>query len=131
VNLAHRVADYLLRDSFTRPNTTTATANAAGADRGQSGDASAPAVQLPAAELAQFAGRYYSDELGVLYEITVSGSTISVKRPRGKPETLTVRDRLTLSGAVGTLRFTLGSDRRAERFVLDAGRVQNLAFVRR
>jgi hypothetical protein len=132
VTLAHKVADHLLRDSFTLRNTTTATASAvAGANGGPADPASAPGVQLAAAELARFAGRYYSDELGALYEITVSGSTISVKRPRGKPETLTARDGVTLSGVVGTLRFTLGPDHRPERFVLDAGRVQNLVFVRR
>ena len=88
-------------------------------------------MQLPAAALAQLAGRYYSDELDALYEITVSGSTLTLKRPRARPETLTARDAVTLSGAVGTLRFTVGTDRRAEKFVLDASRVQNLAFVRR
>ncbi len=88
-------------------------------------------MQLPAAALAQLAGRYYSDELDALYEITLSGSTLTLKRPRAKAETLTARDAVTFSGAVGTLRFTVGADRRAERFVLDAGRVQNLAFARR
>ncbi len=131
VTLAHRVADHLLRDAFTAPiPTTNATNAAAGANAGRPG-APAAAVQLSAAELAQFAGRYYSEELDALYEITVSGSTISVKRPRGKPEILTARDAVTLSGAVGTLSFTVGPGHRAERFVLDAGRVQNLAFVRR
>jgi CubicO group peptidase (beta-lactamase class C family) len=132
VTLAHRVADHLLRDSFTWSNTTAATATAAaGGNGGQPDRPEAPGVQLSAAELARFAGRYYSDELGALYEITVNGSTISVKRPRGKPETLTARDGVTLSGTVGTIRFTLAADHRAERFVLDAGRVQNLVFVRR
>jgi CubicO group peptidase (beta-lactamase class C family) len=130
VTLAHRVADHLLRDSFTAPiPAATGTNAAAGADR--PGGATTPTVQLSAIQLDQLAGQYYSEELGALYEITVSGSTVSVKRPRGNPETLTARDAVTLSGAVGTLRFTLGIDHRAERFVLDAGRVQNVAFVRR
>ena len=130
VTLAHRIADLLLRDSFTAPiPAATATSAAAGAERSDGGPVTA--VELSAAELAQLAGQYYSEELGALYEITVSGSTISVKRPRGKPETLTARDAVTLRGAVGTLRFTIGPDHRAERFVLDAGRVQNIAFVRR
>ncbi len=132
VNLARRVADHLLRDSFTLPIPTTADTNAAaGANAGRPGATPAPAVQLSAAALGQFAGRYYSDELDALYEITLSGSTLTLKRPRAKPETLTARDAVTLRGAGGTLRFTLGPDHRAERFVLDAGRVQNLAFVRR
>ena len=127
--LVHRVADYLLRDSFTAPVPSTNATTAANGER--PGSVSPPAVQLPAAALAKLAGRYYSDELNALYEITVSGSTLTLKRPRARPETLTARDAVTLSGDVGTLRFTVGSDGRAERFVLDAGRVQNLAFVRR
>lgn len=129
--LAHLVADYLLHDSFTAPVPSTSAANTTdGANGDRPGPVAAAAVQPPAA-LAQFAGRYYSDELDALYEITVSGSTITLKRPRARPATLTARDAVTLSGAVGTLRFTIGTDRRAERFVLDAGRVQNLAFIRR
>lgn len=130
VTLAHRVADHLLRDSFTAPIPAPTATNAAAGDE-RSSDEPVAALQLSAAELAKFAGRYYSEELGALYEITVGGSTISVKRPRGKPEALTARDAVTLRGTVGTLRFTLGLDQRAERFVLDAGRVQNLTFVRR
>lgn len=120
VTLAHRVADHLLRDSFTAPVPTTNAASAA-----------APAVELPAAVLGQLAGRYYSDELDAFYEIGVNGSTLTLQRPRATPEILTARDAVTLNGTVGRLRFTLGPDGRAERFVLDAGRVQNIAFVRR
>jgi CubicO group peptidase (beta-lactamase class C family) len=127
--LARRVADYLLRDAFTLP--VPSSNSTAGGNGEPQGSMAGPAVQLPAEALAQLAGRYYSDELDALYEITVSGATVTLKRPRAKPETLTVRDAVTLSGDVGTLRFTMGPDRRAERFVLEAGRVQNLAFVRR
>lgn len=130
--LAHRVADHLLHDSFTASSpSTTVTNTTADANGERPGSVAAAAVALPAAALARFAGRYYSDELDALYEITVSGSTLTLKRPRAKPETLTARDAVTLSGAVGTLRFTEGDGRSAERFVLDAGRVKNIAFVRR
>jgi hypothetical protein len=54
-----------------------------------------------------------------------------LKRPRGKPESLTARDAVTFGGQAGRLRFTVGPSGRAERFVLDAGRVQNITFVRR
>lgn len=129
VTLAHRVADHLLRDAFTAP--VPAANAAAGANGERQGPAAAPAVQLSAGTLSQFAGRYYSDELDALYEITVSGSALTLKRPRARPDILTARDAVTFGGAVGTLRFTLGGDGRAGSFVLDAGRVQNLAFVRR
>jgi CubicO group peptidase (beta-lactamase class C family) len=126
--LAHRVADYLLRDSFTAPVPAANTTNAAA---GGSTESARPNVEVPATALAPFAGRYYSDELDVLYEIAVSGSTLTLKRPRAAPEILTARDAVTFTSTVGRLRFTLGADGRAGRFVLDAGRVQNLAFVRR
>jgi CubicO group peptidase (beta-lactamase class C family) len=131
VTLAHRVADHLLRDSFTKPATTDATIAAAGNGGGQESSRPASAPQITAAALSQLTGRYYSDELNAVYEIAVSGSTLTMKRPRGKPEALTLRDAVTFGGTVGRLRFTLGPDGRAERFVLDAGRVQNLKFVRR
>jgi CubicO group peptidase (beta-lactamase class C family) len=125
--LAHRVADHLLRDAFTAPvppPTSASVATAGGRDP-------APAVQLPAAAMARFAGRYFSDELNAGYEIAVSGSTLTLKRPRANPETLAAIDAVTLRSSVGTLRFTPGSDGPAGQFVLDAGRVQNIAFVRR
>ena len=126
--LAHRVADYLLRDAFTAPAPPVpATAGATG-DRQGSAEVS---VQLSAAALENLAGRYYSDELNATYEITVSGSTLTLKRPRAVPATLTARDAVTLRGSVGTLRFMVGSDGRPGSFVMDAGRVQNLTFVRR
>jgi CubicO group peptidase (beta-lactamase class C family) len=134
VTLAHRVADYLLRDSFTAPVPTTSGASAAttGANETRPGSTAAPGAHVTPASLGQFAGSYFSDELGAIYEITVSGSELTVRRPRGKPESLTPRDAVTFeTAAIGRLNFTLGPDGRAERFVLDAGRVQNITFVRR
>jgi CubicO group peptidase (beta-lactamase class C family) len=128
--LAHRVADYVLRDAFTAPAppATDTAAAGAGGDRPGSAESS---VQLPAAALRQLSGRYYSDELNATYEISVSGSTLMLKRPRADAETLAARDAVTLRSSVGTLRFIVESDGRATSFVMDAGRVQNLSFVRR
>jgi CubicO group peptidase (beta-lactamase class C family) len=133
VTLSHRVADYVLRDSFAGPAPATSGANATadGANEARPGSTPAP-VPLSTAALGQFAGNYFSDELGAVYEITVSGSELMVKRPRGKPESLTARDAVTFfAPTVGRLRFTPGPDGRADRFVLDAGRVLNVVFVRR
>lgn len=132
VTLSHRVADHLLRDSLAAPvPTATTTTAAAGTNGGREASAPAPTVQPSTGALGQLAGRYYSDELDALYEIAASGSTLTLTRPRAKPETLTASDAVTFRATVGRLRFTLGPDGRAERFVLDAGRVQNIAFVRR
>ena len=127
VTLSHRLADYLLGDVLTLP---VPVANAA-ATPSEGRSPAAPAVQLSASEMSRFAGHYYSDELDALYEITIDGSTVALKRPRGPLEVLTALDAITLRGAVGTLRFTLSRDNRADRFVLDGGRVRNLSFVRR
>jgi CubicO group peptidase (beta-lactamase class C family) len=128
VTLSHRVADYLLRDSFTAPVPASNTAPAAAGGGSEGGKS---AAYVPVAALGQLVGRYYAEELNALYEITLSGSTLTLKRPRATPEELTARDAVTLNSTAGRLRFTFGPDGRAERFVLDAGRVQNLAFVRR
>ena len=82
--LVRRVADYLLRDAFTLPLPAPAAASSETTGRRDG----APAAQLPAAALVQFAGRYFSDELNAGYEVTVSGSTLTLKRPRANPETL-------------------------------------------
>jgi CubicO group peptidase (beta-lactamase class C family) len=128
VTLSHKVADFLLRDSFTTPPPAPASTRAA-AGGGSESAKSAAYVQV--ASLGLLAGRYYSDELDVVYEIALSGSTLTLKRPRAKPEELTAHNAVTLNSTAGRLRFTFGPDGRAERFVLDACRVQNLAFVRR
>lgn len=123
--LTHRVADYLLRDAFTLP--ASGSLAAVGTP-----PASGPASPVqPSATTARFAGRYYSDELNASYEIVVSGSALTLKRPRAVPEVLTAVDAASFRGSVGTLRFTMGSDGRGAAFVLDAGRVQNLTFARR
>ncbi len=81
--------------------------------------------------LAGLVGRYHSDELDATYELTTNGTALVLHRARARPDTLTARDSTTFAGSVGTLRFTLGADRRAESFILDAGRVVNVRFVRR
>lgn len=126
--LARRVADYVLRTEMAaRPVT------AAGA---QSGATSAPrvtpsGVQLAPPVLAGLPGRYHSDELGATYELSTNGTSVVLTRPRARPDTLVARDSTTLVGSVGTLRLTIGPDRRVESFILDAGRVVNVRFVRR
>ncbi len=123
--LAHRVADHLLGDAFTAPAPSAASATTA------TREGPVPSVQLPAATLGQFAGGYYSEELNANYEITADGSSLTLKRPRAVPETLTALDAAVLRSSVGSLRFTLGSGGRATSFVLTGSRVQDIVFVRR
>ena len=131
--LARRVADHVLRDRFTAPRTASATAasaNVPATGTPVTGSTGAR-VRLSPAELARFAGRYYSAELDATYELTVADSTVVLKRPRARPDSLTARDSLTLVGSVGTLRFAREGTGSATSFILDAERVVNLRFVRR
>ena len=127
--LARRVADYLLRDHLVGERA--AVAATALPSTARAASPATPRMQLRPALLARLAGRYYSDELDATYEIAVSGTTLVLRRPRARPDSLSARDSLTLVGNVGTLRFQHGSDERAPGFVLNASRVENLKFVRR
>ncbi len=128
--LARRVADYVLRNELAARTVASTTTQAGNAAAG--GQRSTPrSVQLPPMVLAGLAGRYHSDELNATYEVTTNGTAVVLERPRARPDTLVARDSTTFSGSVGTLRFTIGADRRAESFILDAGRVVNVRFVRR
>jgi CubicO group peptidase (beta-lactamase class C family) len=143
--LAQRAADVLLRNRMTAsaagargapPAATTANSDSAPPPaRGQvpaaGGRGGAAAARPTAAVLARLAGRYYSDELDATYEVVSTGASVSLKRPRGRVDSLTVRDSVTAAGAAGTLRFALGRDGRAESFVLTGGRVENIKFTRR
>ena len=88
-------------------------------------------MSLNASDVAKLVGSYYSAELDATYRLSAAGTTLMLDRPRVRPDSLAARNTLEFSGDVGTLRFTLGSDGRAESFVLNAGRVENVKFVRR
>ncbi|MEP6622606.1 MAG: serine hydrolase domain-containing protein [bacterium] len=121
--LARRVADHVLSDKFLAPPP----AIKAGAMPGPARGATVAPTTMSATEMAKRAGTYYSAELDATYRITVMGSALVLERAHNGPDTLAVRDALTLVGAVGTLRFAAGSD----GFLLSANRVENVRFVRR
>lgn len=123
--LARRVANYVLRAALTGPTVARAAPQAAARQTG--------ATRLPvsAADIARFTGAYYSDELDATYTVSAAGSALVLERPRTAPDTLSLRDAWTVSGAVGTLRFSMGSDGSADGFVVTAGRVENVRFTRR
>ena len=123
--LARRVADYVLRADLAAPMVATATPQAT------TRQASSSRTPISAADIAKFAGSYHSDELDATYTLSGAGSALVLKRPRTPSDTLAQRDATTLSGTVGTLRFSMGPDGRADGFVVIAGRVENVKFVRR
>ena len=126
--LVRRVADHVLRKEIATQNAGATSAGASPGPRRQS--AATPRVVLAPTALARFAGRYYSEELDATYELAVVDSIVVLRRPRARVDSLTVRDSLTLAGTVGTLRFPAAGGQAAS-FILDAGRVENIRFVRR
>jgi CubicO group peptidase (beta-lactamase class C family) len=81
-----------------------------------------------AAELADFAGSYASEEVDTTWKLAVQDGKLFV-RHRGLPEealTPTVAGTFTLSGM--NLTFARGTAGRATGFTLDAGRVRGIAF---
>jgi CubicO group peptidase (beta-lactamase class C family) len=90
----------------------------------------AEAPEYSAAELAAFAGTYYSDELGSEYRIYAEDGELKVQRGRGEPISLrpTGADEFRVEGARVT--FERDSGGRVESFVLDAGRVRGVRFMR-
>lgn len=121
--LARRVADHVLGDTFLMP----APARPAFATPVAAQGPTVARIAMSPADMARRAGTYYSPELDATYRLTVAGSALVLERARNRPDSLTARDPLTLTGTVGTLRFTEGND----GFLLSANRVENMRFVRR
>jgi hypothetical protein len=117
--LMRRVADIVLANRFTQP--------VPAAQRGPAARQAAASVVLPAAELAKFAGRYYSDELDATYELKASDRVLIARRPRNAPDTLTAIDARTFRSGGLTYQFAVGG----KSFTLDAGRARGIEFVRK
>ena len=96
VRLAHRVADIVLADRFTKPVPPAAARAAA-----QQG---AGSVTLSDGELAPLVGRYFSDELNATYELTRGAGTLILRRSR-TVDTLHAIDARTFRGGGVTLHF--------------------------
>lgn len=87
-------------------------------------------VELKSEELAQYAGDFYSEELGVSYRIMAGGANLLCKlkaSPRPLPLTATVRDEFAGGGVV--VRFTRDAQGQVSGFTINAGRVKNILFT--
>lgn len=92
---------------------------------------SAEGASPGAADLAQYAGAYVSEEIDPVYRIVLEADKLRLTRLKNKPDTLrpTVRD--VFAGDIGTVRFTRDSGGHISGFTLNAGRIQNFHFSRR
>jgi CubicO group peptidase (beta-lactamase class C family) len=82
-------------------------------------------------ELAAFAGVYYSDEIDTTYTLTVEEGKLRARfRPARRVELIPVYADAFEAGG-NTLRFSRDDTGRATGFLVYAGRVRHLRFVRR
>jgi CubicO group peptidase (beta-lactamase class C family) len=89
---------------------------------------------LTSEQLAEFAGRYWSDELRVFYDITISGETLALERLKHKPEALYAAgsDRFFRGFLFDTLdlRFERDASGAINAFSHSSGRIAGLRFRR-
>ena len=105
---------------------------AGGAGRGGAGrgGAAAPAFTPDPKDLASYAGRYYSDEAEVVYEVALDNGAIVIKR---RPDTVmslrpTAKDEFAAPS--GTVRFIRNSAGAVTELSLRGSRVFDLRFTR-
>jgi hypothetical protein len=81
-----------------------------------------------AAQLAEFAGAYRSDEIEAVYRMTLRDGTLRLERLKSQPSALDPIVTDTFSSQPGTVRFTRDAAGRVNGFTLDAGRIRNVKF---
>ena len=92
-------------------------------------------VSPAAAQLADYAGDYYSEELGVIYRVVLENGKLFIRHenkykdlPKQALEP-TVRDTFTVQGI--NLNFKRDDQNRINAFTADAGRVRNVRFMKK
>ena len=90
------------------------------------------AVNAPTpAELGQYAGRYYSQELDTSYTFAVREGKLVLQRKKFEDASLTSVGGDSFTDAdLGTIKFTRDSRNAVTGFELNAGRVRHLKFAR-
>ncbi len=82
-------------------------------------------------ELKEYAGRYYSDELDIRYDITVKSGALLVETSRSEPVPGDPQKKDVFSiGGFARIRFQRDTNGAVTGFTVTTGRVRNLRFVR-
>jgi CubicO group peptidase (beta-lactamase class C family) len=81
------------------------------------------------AELGAFAGEYYSDELGVVYTVTMGDSGLVMRAPKTDPTPMRPLYQDAFDAGSGVARF-VRKQKGVDGFLLSGGRVRGVAFTR-
>jgi CubicO group peptidase (beta-lactamase class C family) len=92
---------------------------------------SAAAYTPTAAQLAEYAGAYVSEEIDPVYRMVLQDGNLTLRRLKSKPDALRPAARDVFTGDIGTVRFTRDANQHISGFILNAGRIQNFHFSRR
>jgi hypothetical protein len=83
------------------------------------------------AQLKAYAGRFYSAELGVIYDVCERAGSLKVHYPRGDIDLQpTGKDAFAAAFPIGNLKFACSGAGKCNALSIDDGRVLNLRFVR-
>ncbi len=87
----------------------------------------------PATKLAEFVGRYYSDEIDSTYTIAVKDDKLVMTRKKAAAVMMqpVFRDAFSTLSILGTIRFTRDAQNRVNGFTVSAGRIRGFKFVKR
>ena len=119
-DVSHQVADVVLEPTLSAP-----------VQRATRPDTAATRVIAPAArDLSGLAGRYHSTELDATYDVSVAGTTLTAKRPRGEVDTLQVVGPQTFRAGALTYRFSPNVAGKVPSFAVDIGRARGMQFDR-
>jgi hypothetical protein len=93
-------------------------------------DAADAAGERPAVNLADFEGRYFSEEIETFYTITLETDTLVVRQARLDDANLNPGERDTFSGGGFTFSFERDRNGRVIGFYLANGRTRDVRFER-
>jgi CubicO group peptidase (beta-lactamase class C family) len=88
-------------------------------------------VDPTAAQLAEFAGAFVSEEIEPVYRMSVQDGKLTLTRLKSKPDSLQPTTQNVFVGQIGTIRFARDANGRVSGFILNAGRIQGFQFTRR
>lgn len=127
--LARDVADIYLADQFIPGGATTGPGAASSTPTPPANKPEQP--RLTAAQLQEYVGDYYSDELDAVWSIKLEGESLTSRIRYHPARRLTAVSRDQFSLATATLAFVRSSQNKVVAFTLDAGRAKDLRFVKR